>query len=267
MALRWNVIIMALGTKYAIVNACISIIKGALLGVVTPGKLGELLRARYLTTETGVSPGKAVFSVVIDRIYDLVILFVLSGISLIILSTTYAIDISLPYVVALSIGFILCFTLFINERFARFILSPVFNLLVPERHQESARLHFNEFYDGLRSMEKSTHVACSALSVVIWLLKLLTLFLLSLALGIELSFWFVIAIGSISVLVSLIPISVSGLGTREAIFIFFLSLHNISAEFAVALSFLFLIFPVLGTLMLGGFIYMYETRRAWSYHD
>ena len=86
------------------------------------------------------------------------------------------------------------------------------------------------------------HVLCVGLSLVVWMLKLSVLFLLSRSLKTDIPFWFVMSIGSVAVIVSLLPISISGLGTRDAVFIFFLSLHNISAESAVALSFLFLIF-------------------------
>ena len=258
MALRWHFILRALEVRYNLVNDCISLIIGALLAEVTPGRLGELVRAQYLTQETDASPGKAVFSIIIDRIYDIFILVGLAGISSFALTAIYAVDIPLSLIIVFSIGVVVSITLFMNERVVRLVLSPVFNFLIPGKYQQRAHFHFAEFYSGLKSMQVSTHVVSVALSSLIWILKLLALFFLSRALGVEIPFWFVVSIGSIAVVVSLLPITVSGFGTRDAVFIFFLSFYNISAEFAVALSFLFLVFGFWSVAVSAAVVYVNE---------
>lgn len=258
MVIRWRYILSSMGIKYGFGRALSSLTKGALLGAVTPGKLGELLRAKYLVGDTGASAGKSIFSVVIDRIYDLFVLVLIAGTSIIILTRTYAVEIPLYAVAILSSLFIASMFFLLSKRFVGFFLVPAFNHFVPVKHQESAHFHFREFYDGLWSIRKMTHMACGVLSLLIWLLKFLMLYLLSLAIGIEIPFWLLLSIGSTAVIISLIPISIAGLGTREAVFIFFLSFHKASAEFALALSFLFLVLPLLSVLFLYGIVFILE---------
>jgi uncharacterized membrane protein YbhN (UPF0104 family) len=60
----------------------------------------------------------------------------------------------------------------------------------------------------------------------------------------------------------MLPISISGFGTREAVFIFFLSFHSISSEKAVALSFLYLVFGAWTVAMGGAFAYLYSAIHS-----
>lgn len=71
------------------------------------------------------------------------------------------------------------------------------------------------------------------------------LFLMSL--GIYIAFISVVAIWSMLILITMLPISISGLGVREGILIFFLKPYGVSGPDAVALSFLLYI----RTLFLG----------------
>jgi len=254
----YNALSVLLSFSIIPIMACISFTKGALLGQVTPGRLGEFLRAKYLISDANATMGKAFFSVVIDRIYDIIILLVLSCMSVVILTKTYAIDIPSSVIISFSATLAVCLALFMNERFVRRAISPAFNFLIPEKHQENAHLHFTEFYSGLKTMRKSTHAYNLFLSTVIWIFKFLMLFFISKALGLNISFWLILAIGSINVIASLLPISISGFGTREAIFIFFLSLHKINSEFAVALSFMFLVFSTLSVAVSGGVIFIHS---------
>ncbi|MGD9052603.1 MAG: lysylphosphatidylglycerol synthase transmembrane domain-containing protein [Desulfobacterales bacterium] len=75
-------------------------------------------------------------------------------------------------------------------------------------------------------------------SIVIGILRALVLFLLALALNINLSFVFVIACRALIGIVSVIPITINGLGTRDAILLLTLPLANYSKEAAIALSIL-----------------------------
>ena len=75
-------------------------------------------------------------------------------------------------------------------------------------------------------------------SIVIGILRALVLYLLALSLNINLSFVFVIACRALIGIVSVIPVTINGLGTRDAILLLTLPLANYSKEAAIALSFL-----------------------------
>jgi uncharacterized protein (TIRG00374 family) len=253
MALRWMVILNSVGISYGYLGIYDSLMKGVLLGEVTPGKIGEVIRAQIISTHTGVSGGKSLFSVVIDRIYDMTMLAVLSGASMFGLFLVTTLNASAWILIVVAMFVALGPVLLLNRKFAHFFLSPVFNYLIPNKYQDEAYFHFGEFYMGLKSILTATHLKLLFISLIIWMLKFLSLYLSARAMHINVTVWFIIAIGSLSALVSLIPISISGFGTREAVFITLLSMHGVSTELSVGLSFVYYFFSVSSMLLAGGF--------------
>jgi uncharacterized protein (TIRG00374 family) len=75
------------------------------------------------------------------------------------------------------------------------------------------------------------------ISITIGLLRSLILYLLAISLNIHVSFGLIIACRALFGIVNIIPITVSGLGTRDAILLPALSLSGVSKEFALALGF------------------------------
>jgi len=76
------------------------------------------------------------------------------------------------------------------------------------------------------------------ISIFIGLLRSLVLFLLAISLNISVGFGFIIACRALIGIVNIIPISISGLGTRDTILLLTLPLSGASNEAAIALGFL-----------------------------
>jgi len=259
MALRWQVILRSIGIRYAFVASMRCLVKGTIWGEVTPGRIGELFRVKMAASQTGASIGKLFFSVVIDRIYDLIVLAVFSVAAAVLLITDYA-DINLPIMVLIFVpaGCGALVMMVMNEKNSHRFMNYIITLLFPERLRQRAGIQLSEFFEGLRSMNKGAHAECFFLSLAIWLLKLITVYILVCALRLQVPFLFSLATGSLAVAVSLLPVSISGLGTREAVFIYLLSLQGISAEQAVALSVLFFLFGIGSVVVPALFVYASE---------
>jgi uncharacterized protein (TIRG00374 family) len=75
------------------------------------------------------------------------------------------------------------------------------------------------------------------ISIVVGLLRSLVLYLLALSLNIHVGFGLIIACRALFGMINIIPITFSGLGTREAILLPALSLSGVSKELALALGF------------------------------
>ena len=259
MVLRWKRIIYASDLKIGFKITLFSYLKGALWGTITPGKIGELYRAKYLKEETKTSTGIALSTVVIERIFDIFSLLILGFIGILVLTYLYALK-SFP-ILSLSIAlvaFCLLLFLFVNEKMMRLILKPIFNILIPQKHKEKIEFHFDEFYKGLKSIKLNTYVSCAIYTLIIWFLNAFMLYLLSLSLTLNVPFEFMVIALPIIILVNLIPISISGLGTSQAAFIFLFAIYDVSSESAVALSFLFMIF--------GNWFYAFPGAILYIYH-
>jgi uncharacterized protein (TIRG00374 family) len=79
---RWRVLLGEAGINLPLIAASRAYAAGVFLGCLTPGRLGEFLKVVYVTQSSGVGTGKALPSVLIDRLYDLYFLFVLGLIGL-----------------------------------------------------------------------------------------------------------------------------------------------------------------------------------------
>jgi hypothetical protein len=236
--IRWKKIIDALKIKTTLKDTIIMFTKGSALGVVTPGRLGELYRCRYLQKKSGASLGLALSSTIIDRLLDIIILLILSSISALILVHRYAVNISVIALVAFLLLIIFFTTIATRKNIMRVILKPFFRMFVPDNLKERLKFHFNEFYDGLRLITLRTYFFCAAYTILIWILNALAFYFLSESLALNVPLWFITLALPILSIVNLLPISVSGIGTNQAACILIFSLRGINSESAVALSLL-----------------------------
>ena len=257
MTLKWKKIIDSSEIKFSFKNTLISFLKGTALGVVTPGKLGELYRFKYLQRISKSSFGISLATVVIDRLIDLVALIILGLVSVLMLVHIYAVKISVLMIVLFFCFFILCLIILTKKRYMKKILRPFFRMFVPENHKEMIASHFHEFYKGLKSIGISTYLICILYTLMVWTLNILVVYLLGKSLMLGIPFWFMVLVVPLVTIVNLIPVSVSGLGTSQAAFIFTLSLIGISSESAVALSILVIALSLIRAIP-GAIIYAFK---------
>jgi uncharacterized protein (TIRG00374 family) len=216
---------------------------GLFIGSITPGRVGDLIRVFYLK-ENEKNFGKRLSTVIVDRLFDLfsVLIFAVLGIILINywFGSYFA---SIGFLIAFVILFFVLIYFIINKNVARFFARPVFNFFVPTKHKNKFKTGFNDFYKSIGELrnKKRRLFIILLFTMVVWMLSVFQMYLLSLSVGINVGYEYLLAVISIVAIIELIPISVMGLGTREAFLIFSLSLIGISSQMAVAFSILYLI--------------------------
>lgn len=89
---------------------------------------------------------------------------------------------------------------------------------------------------------------CFMHSLVIQLLGFLAVYVLAKGLSISLSFLSILIFLPLIIIISLIPISISGIGLREGAFVFLLRLVGVSSDMAVALSLLWFLSVIAASL-------------------
>ena len=88
------------------------------------------------------------------------------------------------------------------------------------------------------NLSKSELIYIFGLSLIAQFLGIFVMFLLALSIGLNLSFLDLGWIRSFIVIITMLPISFSGIGVREASLIVLLQPYSVSSSDAVALSFL-----------------------------
>ncbi len=221
---------------------------GFFYATVTPAKAGDFFRAIYLRNETGLELGKGFAVTFIERIFDVGYLFIVGIMGLLLVTAAYGLDfITVLYL----FGFLLVFvaTLFIATRknFLRKFLKPFFNILVPEKYKEKMRDSFHSFYEGVKQLLAAKKVLLTAvlLTVATWFITIFQYYLIAISLNLPVTFDFLFWVMPTILLIEILPISFSGIGTRDYVAIFFLGLAGVTASQAVSFSLIILFLAVL----------------------
>ena len=209
------------------------------LSLVTPGRIGELARAVYVNKKIN-SLGKSLSTVVFDRAIDLSILLATGFGAVLFFSLSMNIEI-LPIEAVAIIAVLFCLLLFAvsRKRIAKIFLKPIFNAIIPKKMKQVARTGFNDFYASIGEAVKNRKEVAAAVftGICIWGLTIVIMYLYLLSLNLfSVPFFFVFLLLPAIILVELLPISFSGIGTRDAACIILLGIFGVTAPEAVAFS-------------------------------
>jgi hypothetical protein len=214
-------------------------------GLVTPGKLGTVMRAEYLKKYAEVGKGLSNFT--IDKVLDLVSLFSLAILLGFFILREKLNLVIMNYLIVLFFVLIVIFLIFYNKKRSKSILRVIYKRVLPKRLKEKAKGAFESFYEDL---PKKRHLIWIFLiNFTTWVINYGIVYFIALSLGININFLYFIAIYPIATLVAQIPITISGLGTREATLIGLFGLFGITATKVFSMSliglFMMAIFPAL----------------------
>jgi uncharacterized protein (TIRG00374 family) len=104
------------------------------------------------------------------------------------------------------------------------------------------------------------------ISIAIGLLRSLVLYILAVSLGINVGFGLIVACRAVIGIVNVIPISISGLGTRDAVLLVTLPLAGVSKEAAIALGLLAFLWTI-GSKFSGIFFWLKRPLPSRSILD
>jgi len=209
------------------------------VGTLTPGRLGEFIKAFYLR-QKGNSFGASFFSVFFDRVLDIFILLIFACGALFYFDL-YRIEGSLTIVFIL-FGIVLTSTVlwFFTRGYGFKISIQFLRIIMPQRIQDPALKAFQDFCEGLWKVKAGTFIIVIALSIFAWIVNYYAIYLCGRALGFGITFLQMSCIAAVCALVTLVPISVMGIGTRDAALILMLGKYGVLEAQAVAFSTLIL---------------------------
>ena len=244
-SLRWHYMLRKLGITYPFPEVFTMYCSSVYLGTITPARVGEFVRVSFLK---GENIGKSFFTVFLDRASDVLFLIGAGYLGMFLFASFLTEQIFWLSIVFVA-GVLLVAFAMLRKDFVKFGLSLVFHRIVPQKFKADVKTSFYDFYLSFFVFIKPQPViVCFFLTLASWFVYYLNVFLLSKALGISISFFQLATIISIASLLSILPISISGIGTRDAAFVFFFVLLGIKSEFAIALSTLVLLMMLVTAL-------------------
>jgi glycosyltransferase 2 family protein len=237
-AWRWHLLMKMQNITYPMKDAVTVYFASLFIGTVTPGRLGELIKVQYLREE-GYSFGRSFLSVLLDRCYDLCALMLVGYVSIVYFIQHFSERIFFVSTIFFLIpiaGLIIWFSGIVKKDHFMHIIT----FMSPIRFREMLLKTLYDFFDDFSSLKIRPLVIASLMTIAAWIFYFIMAYCFALALSIPISFLYLIGCVSISAFITLIPISISGIGTRDATFILLFGYAGISSESAVAYSLMIL---------------------------
>jgi len=263
-AYRWHRMLAAQGIALPPNVTVAAFLSGLFYGQVTLGRVGELFRVEALT-ERGVSTGAALASSILDRLLDLFFVL-LAG------SVLGAFVIGNAQVAGVALGLMLIGGMALWAAIAT-IGSPdpspkvvdFFRGLAARPLLDRTGKLVRELATGMYPMTRSPALAEALLwTFIAWGFYLSALFFLSDGLHIAISKIVLTATAAFAALSALLPVTISGLGARELIYITVLKQYGVADEPAALLSLLHLFIMTISATAfgLGGILWRARQRVA-----
>lgn len=238
-AWRWRRILRAMDLDLPLNTAAGLYIVGIFLGQTTPGQAGDLVKAWYLH-DRGQPIAPALLSVVLDRLFDLLVMASLAPIGIFALGQLLpGQELRTGVVVLMGLGLAVTTVLLVARGPRQWMLTRVLPVILPRRLGAA--------------LERWNH-QLSALALSPWLLTIVSiaslisafftfyrLWLLFVAVGVQIPVYIVVGVSALVALLQVLPISIAGVGVRDAALAAVLLPYGYSVETALAVSALFLL--------------------------
>jgi len=254
---KWQMIARKQGINVKLLPLIKINLIGLFYGTVTPLWLGDWVRIFYLKDESKESIGKCASNVIIDQLIEFFSLFILALFGSVIIFRYFP---SLFLIlISLFIIFILIAYFFKEKERSKRFLKVIYKAIVPERLKGIVANEFEEFYKDIPPF--SSLLVPFVIEIFSYCLFFIQIYIVALSFSIKISPLQFILIYPISSLIGMIPITVSGLGTREGALIHLFAIYGIEEQIAVAISLTgYLITYLIPSIMGGILSIMHESR-------
>lgn len=249
-AWRWLRLMRELGLRLDFPTACALYTVGLFYGATTPGQAGDLLKALFLR-DRGQPLAPAMLSVVLDRLFDLLVMAALATLGIFALGRLLpSRELQAALVLLMGLGLAALTTVLVARRAREWMLTVALPRLAPRLTVTLGR--WNQQLQGL-TLRPALLGELMLLSLGSACFTFLRLWLLFLALGLDrVPLYVVIGASALIAVLQVLPISIAGLGVRDAVLIAILLPYGYIAEQAITLSVLFLLLNL--QHILAGFI-------------
>ena len=230
---RWKIILNRKGVEISHLTSLKLTFIGTFYGLVTPAKLGEVLKTRYLDDRV-----KGLLSTIVDKLYDILILFVLCMVGGFIFANIIE---NVMLTIFLVGGIILLITILLSHPR---IFTYLLNIISPKKEKI-------EGYNILKEFISSNVLVCVVLTIFIYAANLMQGYLVLYSLNASTDIFPTIFLFPLIMLSTLIPITFSGMGIREGTSILLLSVAGISDTVAFSFSILWWVIGIVVPALVG----------------
>ena len=209
---RWHTVLKVMGYSIPF-STCFNVLMAALsLASITPSRSGDIIRAYYLKDKIPIS--KTIGSVLTERVFDIFTLVLFSLIGMVFCQKYEMAVIALIIILCIVVIF--------------FIAHTDFHL--PIRESWSVKLQNISLSMNTLTRDKKTFSIIMFYTLLIWFLAIIQTLIFFYALGISIPVIFAMANIPIAIFIGFVPVTLGGMGTRDAAIIFLFSAYATPSE-------------------------------------
>ncbi len=207
-ALRWHILNNGSTQKGIIMQSFGEFFESYAIGVITPGRLGELVKAGHAKEKNKIM--EAGIRVLVERGFDLGIFVLIAGLAFVYTINIYASTLIGALIIIAGISILVLAIIFMRSAKATAMVQKVLN-----------KLPFISMNLNLAFRKRSNKVqfTVAALSLISNLSYFISCYYLAVGLSFTLSFLYISGAVAVAGLLNMLPITVMGLGTREGTFL------------------------------------------------
>jgi len=232
-SIRWQIILLKYDISYTGWQ-CFKMYFVEMVAIMVVATVGTFAKAVYLKRD-GHGLSVPLLSILAEKYYDYLLPLIFGAISVFLVWTKLGSDIGLVLFILIT-----CLA-FIPARKACLLLSPRF---FPKRLKELLRKKGWNINEHLLKIHAMLDFKIYVYSIGAFGLYFISIYFLTKGLNLELSFFQVVLIMTITSLITLIPISFLGIGTRDAGLLAVFNFFGHTPEQAVALSMVLLLLRI-----------------------
>ncbi len=226
---------------------------GIFYGTLTPGRAGSFLKALYLKKELNKPAMELTSSVMLERLLD----FLLVGALALVGAFLFVGGNANLLITLIAILLIFIFGLIVIMKKENFLFFyKLFEPLIPRKLHDNLEVYINNFYK--RMLKKRQLLYPAFITVINWIVTYSGSYVIALALDIHVNFFVFMSLFSLATMISLIPITVGGVGTRELALVTLFAPFGIAKESMFTISILSLVIFLIIPSIIGWIITLVE---------
>ena len=245
-AFRWRFMLSLQGVHYPYRDSFLAFWASNFIAFITPGRFGEVAKAFYLMKDKNLPFSTSLPTVIFDRLFDMYTLFFFSVMGMLVFSASTNNWQHWAVIVPLLLLPLLVFW----EKAITWFARRIFSLPLLKSYRVRFNNGLKSFYCEMSSLLTFRSLFGLILSMAAYILLFFCSWWISKASASDLSFMRVGYFMAMVAILSFLPITVAGFGTREAALVVLFGQIGKSPEEAILFSTLyFLVFFVLGGVM------------------
>lgn len=234
--LRWQLFLSDINIEVRFFAILKTLLIGFTLALFLPSTLGTDVGRTFDMARTHDQKIAIVSTVFMDRLIGLLAVVIMSLIAIAIMGYQYVNESIIVVIILATLAFGSGWVLFFNKRFMK-KFHWVLQLPVIHRFEESLYELYATIYDMQR--KRRLFMATFFISMVMQTFEILAVLMMAYAINIEINPIFFFVFMPIIWIILIIPISIGGLGLREAVFVFFFTQVGMRSTDAVTVSLLY----------------------------